>query len=719
MTLDTDWRDLQATFIGELEERVRDLGSLLLRLERGEGGDPGRIELLGALFREAHNLKGAARAVGSDHVESLAHALESALTAGQSYGLQPVGPWFDAVYRAIDTLGPLYYSAVDGNAAVTIDLAGALGGLRIDPSEGANPPANGVVEVKVPPVANPRIPAAVDPAVPASTTVRVAVDKLDTLLALAGELSVAQIRIKERLRELRDLRHGFDEWRREWRGTRQYPAAFRRSTANGELVDRKAAQQLEGLLRLVERADLHAQALFQQTDSATAELAKDTAQLEMVSRDLESEVMAVRLMPVASVFGPLARLVRDLAREENKEVELVLEGAGTEIDRKILEQLRDPLMHMLRNAVDHGIESPAERQSRGKPALGTIRLVASHRGGLVAIQVEDDGAGLYPARIRETAVSKGFLTREQAEVADESAIIDLIFRPGFSTRAAVTETSGRGVGMDVVREHVESLNGQVRVASQFGHGSSFTILIPLTLATTRAILVEQSGQLFGIPSATVERTSRVLEHLFVQIDGHRTIQIEQQPVVAIELAHVLRLRAASTVTANPEVWRQFFIVRQADRRVALLVDRLIGEQEVMIKSLGWPLRRVPNVSGAALLGSGQMVVILNPSDLVETGGKLPRLELIPSDAVVVGAPVQPAPPARKRVLVVDDSVTTRTLERSILEVAGYEVLVASDGVDALNVLRREPIDLVVSDIDMPRLDGFALTAELRRYAKLT
>jgi two-component system chemotaxis sensor kinase CheA len=272
--------------------------------------------------------------------------------------------------------------------------------------------------------------------------------------------------------------------------------------------------------------------------------------------------------------------------------------------------------------------------------------------------------------------------------------------------------------MDVVREHVESLHGHILVASSPGRGTAFTILIPLTLATTRAILVEQGGQIFGVPSATVERTSRVREQQFVQIDGHRTIQIEHQPIVAIELADILQLRTARSIGPKPEDWRPFFVVRQADRRVALLVDRLIGEQEVMIKSLGWPLRRVPNVSGAALLGSGQMVVILNPSDLVETGGKLPRIGRVQVKVDALDAVIQPIEVIKKRLLVVDDSLTTRALERSILEAAGYEVVVASDGVDALSILRSQSIDLVVSDVDMPRLDGFALTAEIRRDAKL-
>jgi two-component system chemotaxis sensor kinase CheA len=423
----------------------------------------------------------------------------------------------------------------------------------------------------------------------------------------------------------------------------------------------------------------------------------------------------VRLLSVATIFGPFERMVRDLARVQGKEIHLVLEGSAVEIDRKILEQLRDPLMHLVRNAVDHGIERPNERAARGKPHAGTIRLTALQRGNAVEIAVEDDGAGLDPSRLRQSAIEKGFLSPNEATALDDQAAMELIFQPGLSTSATVTETSGRGVGMDVVRAHVERLNGQIRVSSTPGQGTRLMIRVPLTLATTRAILVEQSGQTFVIPSAMIERSARVQERDLVNLEGRRAVVIDGHPIPIVELADALEQPRTAAGDQSAPHWRPFFVLRQDDRCVALLVDGLLGEQEIVVKRLGWPLRRVRNVGGAAVLGSGQTVAILNPFDLLKTALKLVGGKAKPAAPVSIAAP--PAP-RQRHVLVVDDSLPTRTLVRSILDAAGYATAVAADGAEALKALRASPIDLVVSDIEMPEVDGFALTAEIRRDEKL-
>jgi two-component system chemotaxis sensor kinase CheA len=434
----------------------------------------------------------------------------------------------------------------------------------------------------------------------------------------------------------------------------------------------------------------------------------------MVTRSIEDEVMAVRLLPAAAVFAPFQRMVRDLGHEHDKDVRLLVEGGETEIDRKILEQLRDPLMHLLRNAVDHGVEAPHERVRAGKPRTATVRLSAAQRGGQIEIVVEDDGQGIDPAHVRQRAVARGLITAEQAAVLDDAGATELIFHRGFSTRQIVTETSGRGVGMDVAREHVERLGGSVKVESTPGQGTQFVLTVPLTLATTRAVVVEQGGQVCAIPSAGVERMGRVRESDVLRLEGRRAVSIEGRAVPLVELGSVLE-RAPSA--AHPAgVARPYLVLRQGDRRVAVLADRLVDEQEIVVKSLGWPLRRVRNVGGAAVLGSGQTAVILNATDLLKSGLKLAGTAAGISGGMADGG--GPAEVAMKRLLVVDDSLTTRTLVRSILEAAGYDVSVAVDGADALRILRERSFDLVVSDVQMPNVDGFALTAEIRRDPQL-
>lgn len=732
MDKDARWQQLHATFNGELVKRVDALNRLLLRLERDVSDERTRRELCDALFREVHSLKGAARVLDLGVVEQLAHALEGALEqARQSVTLMD-GCWFAAVYQAVDLFHPLYQGTRDGTGTAT-QLSNVLAGLQhsehgysaqiqavarvtkvseADSETSVIAPQRVIADIIMPPADAPRRQDTTSMHSTTSDSVRVAVSKLDGLLAQAGELMVTHTRIEQRQRELRELRQGLDGWRREWRAQRGVRRSLRRGSRSTPNGSGGPTREWELLLQWCEQAEQRLETVVQQVEEITTQLRHDTAQLGQVTRAIEDDVMAVRLLPVGGIFGPLERMVRDLARAQAKDIQLLVSGNDTEIDRKILEQLRDPLMHMLRNAVDHGIESPMVRAAAGKSPAGTIRLRATHQGSTVVIELADDGAGLDPQRLRQSAVAKGLLSQGDAAALDDQAAVELIFQPGFSTSAAVTETSGRGVGMDVVRAHVEQLNGQIKTWSAPGHGTDFTITLPLTLATTRVILVEQGGHIFAIPSAMIERNARLQERQIVRLEGRRAVAIEGVPVPVVELAEVL-VRPPGNLS-DPDAWRAFFVLRQDDRRLALLVDRLVGEQEIVVKPLGWPLRRVRNVGGAAVLPSGQTVAILHPADLLKTGLKLSAEG---SHSVARPPSAVPSPP-RRRVLVVDDSLITRTLERSILEAAGYETEVAADGTEALSVLRRQPIDIVVSDIEMPRLDGFGLTAEIRRDEQL-
>jgi two-component system chemotaxis sensor kinase CheA len=739
--IDPRWQQLKAAFAVELEERVRELNRLLLSLEGGALDQSGRQETVEALFREAHSLKGAARAVEIPDVEQVAHALESALAAARDGAVTPEGDWFDRLYRAVDALPALFTAQEDGAAATGV-LAELLRELNDIPRQIDGPAAVPVVSAgaPAPPTAEQRpeapdaeaeppggpnqsptaesVPAAQsrtpDGAVRSSVdTVRVAVAKLDALLAHAGQLAVTHKRVEQRLGELRELREDLLSWRRAWRSARGVRASVQRAMPTLTADDGRGRHDLQTLLRLLDQAEERTQRLAQLSDETFGQARQDTTQLGLLSEALTDVVLSVRLLPVASIVGPFERMVRDLARASGKQVQLEVVGGETEMDRKILEQLRDPLVHLLRNAVDHGLELPAEREAAGKPALGTIRLTAAQRGSAIEVTLEDDGTGLDPARLRAVVEQKGLLSAEKAAGLDDRAAVELIFLPGFSTRTTVTQTSGRGVGMDVVRENVERLNGHVSVESRPGQGTRFVLAVPLTLATTRAVLVEQMGQSYALPASSIEGTFRGRPDAEPRAEGRPIVEYQGRPLPLADLGALLELEMLDGSVANP-AWRSYVVLRQGERRVVLHVDRLIGEREIVVKSLGWPLSRVRNVSGAAVLGSGQVVMILNPADVLKAGLRLPTDRGTPS--------LRRAAPARaerrRRVLVADDSLTTRTLERSILEAAGYDVQIAADGGEALHVLRGQPIDLVVSDVDMPVLDGFALTSEIRRDEKL-
>ncbi len=698
-------QQLLTTFEVEVTARLAALDRGLLALEEADGLDTATTAFTD-LYTAAYNLQGAARVIDLADVAHLAGVLAAAIEHARRPDETLVVAWFTAVRRAVAFL-PVLVAAERAGSRLP-EFFDVLADLAAPPGTAA-----ASAEAADPMTAAPQ--PAVVASIPAPESVRVGVGKLDIMLAQSGELAVTRIRIEQRLAELTQMRDALSGWQRTWRASRRQRASLRRHIA-GLSGETGLARELEALLRSAERAESRVQSFGQEIAGLTARLRQDVAQLEQVSQGLADEVLAARLIPLSSIFGPFERLIRDLARDQGKMVEVVLGGGGTEIDRKILERLRDPLMHMLRNAVDHGIELPADRIANGKPKSGHLRLTAANRGGAIAITLADDGAGLDQARLRAAAIRKGLLTPDLASVLDEPATFALIFQPGFSTTQVATATSGRGVGMDVVRDEVTRLGGHIHTASTPGSGTTFTITVPLTLATTRAILVEYAGRSLAIPSASIERTARVRASSLVTLEGRQATMIDGHPVPIIELADVLAL--PPTVWQNdPRAWRPFFVLREDDRRVALLIDRLIGEQELVIKPLGWPLRRVRNVSGAAVLGSGETIVILNPADLLHGGLRLARM-----GAGAVTRPTQETrravSRARRRVLIVDDSLTTRMLERGILEAAGYDTAVAGDGAEALDLLARETVDLVLSDVEMPRLDGFGLTAAIRRDARL-
>ncbi len=701
---------LIAAFHVEHMERVNAIEHLIKRLAEAAGrrayGD-----ILAALMRETHSLKGAARAVEQEHVERWAHAFEEALAEARRADHAPTAEWVSAAQSAAAGFVIPADPNVDPGMARFPDLLRVATEARragvVEPTaavlDDRRPLPKAGVEIGLEPAdkatghTNPQ---------PTSDSVRVPVGKLDTLLAQAGELTVTHIRLAQRLTELRETRDSLFESRRDQRRGRTLRAAIRRAPIT---------RDVEALLLFTEQAEERSAALSRRIEELNGRLQQDVAQLALVSGSLETDILGIRLLPAATILNPLERVVRDLARTQGKEIRLSISGREIEVDRRILEHLRDPLLHMVRNAIDHGIETPKERQATGKTREGAIALSVAPRGGVVEIVIEDDGAGMDPDLIRLSAIKKGFLSEESARALDDQGALDLIFRAGFSTKTIATEVSGRGVGMDVVHEHIERLGGLITIWSMPGRGARFTIRVPITLATTRAILVEQSEQVFAIPSTLIERTARVQERDIVSLEGRRAVAVEGRPVPVVELHEVLGLLPSVERERNVKGWRSYFVLRQDEGRVAVLVDQFIGEQEIVVKRLAWPLRRVRNVGGAAVLGSGQTIAILNPADLLkialktESGwGRQAASEL----SAAASAPRQ------RRVLVVDDSLPTRTLERSILETAGYGTLAAGDGVEALKILRSETIDLVLSDIEMPRLDGFALTAEIRREEKL-
>jgi two-component system chemotaxis sensor kinase CheA len=658
---------LLAIFAVETEEHLQAMNRHLLSLESDAQGES-RAVLLPELFREAHSLKGSARAVNLSEVEALAHELEDLFARMKEGQLEPDGELLERAYRQLDSIEKLVRAATGGGSGGTQPLA---------------PGRNGDERTEVP---APR-PHATD------DTVRVATAKLDVLMSEVGELLVTQLGAEQRLVDARSLEAELAEWESAWRKLR------RRGARASPDADSAA---------FIEESTLRLRATRKALGDLCGTLEADVRSRAQVTADLGADVRRLRMLPVATLFDSFPRMVRDLAHDRRKEAAVTMDDGRTEVDRSVLEQMKDPLTHLLRNCIDHGIERPDVRAAAGKPRAGNVSLTARQRGDSLIIEVTDDGAGIDPAHVRATAAEKGLLAPGAAAELSDREALSLIFRSGFSTSPIITDLSGRGVGLDVVREKVERLNGSIEVQSDLGKGTTFSLSVPLSVSTVHCLLLEVGGQTFALPVTGVERIVRVAADQIQRAEGREVVLIDGRPVVLAALSDVLGLEAPRR-GAEPNSKRPVVVLAVQERRVALQVDGLARTQELVTKSLPEPLFRVRHIAGAAILGSGRVAMILSSSDLITSVERA-------QGAIPTAIRATEATPAT--ILVAEDSITTRTLEKSILEAAGYRVSVAGDGLAAWSLLQANGCDLLLADVEMPEMDGFELTAKVRADQRL-
>jgi two-component system chemotaxis sensor kinase CheA len=533
-------------------------------------------------------------------------------------------------------------------------------------------------------------------------TIRVETRNLDSLMTQAGELTVTKIRIAHRLAQIEEIVNLWEEWSRDTFVNRFAFEEIGRGNRDGAV---KAP--LAGLVQnLHHRAEERLERLGAIVNRLRGAVYEDTARLEVVADELEEGIRTLRLLPLSTIFNLFPRMVRDLGRQEGKQVQLIVEGGETRADKRILEEMKDPLTHMIRNAIDHGIETPAERLAAGKPPVATIRLRGCQTAANIIIQVEDDGRGLDMESIKRTALKRGICREVELAAMSESQIQSLIFAPGFSTRTFVTEVSGRGVGLDVVRTNVERLKGTIQVESSPGRGCRLRLQLGTTLATAHVLLVAVGGQPWALPVEFVQMARLVyLEEIFT-IEGRETILLDSQPVSVVPLADLLELPASVNTLSVSSAASPCIILKVGEERLGLLVEALLDEQDVVLKPQSKLLKRVRNVAGATILGTGEVCMVLNPQDLLKS---------VLRHALAV-TPLKGVERAKRKqvILLVEDSIATRTQEKRILESAGYEVATAVDGLDGFNKLKTRSFDAVVSDIQMPNLDGLGLTAKIRQ-----
>jgi len=745
--------DLLNIFWEEVSEYLSSLNEGLLQVEMVDGDE--QHKLLTEMNRYAHSMKGAARAVGMGFIERTAHFMEELFHAALEDGFKLTPEIADSIYDGLDLIQNVV-DGVDNNEEVVKEVlanleksADSITGnapddeeivskqqklnaildekiktatdefpaLNIEPKPTPTPPKKKttpkIEAVEVPIIESDDEDTATDnvlevgDALPTMAiraieeSIRVPVSKLDNLMAQASELAIAKMQGEERARVLGEMIQKLTRWQREWRSVRAAYIRLARRMQDNDTPD----AELNTVFKFLEANQRYLTESNREMAQLRQLLAQDNMQINTLSDQLQDDVSRLRMMPFETIVGGFQRMVRDIARDLGKQVRLSIIGTTVEIDKTVLDALKDPLMHLLRNSLDHGLESPTERESHGKPATGTIGIHVEQRGSEILIRISDDGRGLDLNRIRMKAIEKGIITSKEANALSPEDTQNLIFQSGFSTNDTVNSLSGRGLGMDIVRDRIEGLRGRVTVSSTYREGSIFTLSVPVSLTRIRCILLSISDENYAIPSIMVSRMMDYPRSNVFTAEGKDMVTINDQPMPLVSMGAIL------DIPANYDTERELFplvALQSADRIVAFEVDELYSETELVLKPLGHELQNIPFVSGAALLGTGEVIIVFDANDLIRkaSGVALPRRRM---------TMVRPATPEvrRIRVLVADDSITTRTLEKNILETAGFEVHVAMDGLEAWQMLTEVEVDLVISDVEMPNLTGLELAARIK------
>ena len=706
-------RDASLLELFQIETRtqVQVLNDGLLALEK----NPTSAPQLEACMRAAHSLKGAARIVDLHPAVRIAHAMEDCLVAAQEGRLRLQAADIDALLLGTDLLQRVATPGVELDAEIGDLVARLSSAPNAPPPQTPRPPRPSdylppIVRIEdepadtgPAPVETPPVPAAApsrrssDRGVGEGERVlRVTADTLNKLLGLSSETLVESQWVGPfstamlRLRRLQaGAAHALD-------GLRAVLAEHQ--------LDARGQTALDEAHRILEQCQ-------RELTQRTSEVDEFGWRMNHLTRRLYDTALACRMRPFGDGVGGMARMVRDLGRSLGKQVRLEIEGENTQVDRDILEKLDAPLMHLLRNAVDHGIEAPATRERAGKPAEGLITLSARHSAGMLLVELADDGSGISLDHLRDEVVERKLTNSETAARLTEAELLEFLFLSGFSTRDEVTEISGRGVGLDVVQTMVRQLRGAVRVYSQQGQGTRFVLEMPLSLSVVRSLLVEVQDEIYAFPLAYVSHSLQVDAKDIEQLEGQQHFRFQDRQIGLVSARQILRAGEAAAVSETLPV----VVVGDHDRLYGIAVDRYVGERTLVVQPLDPRLGKVQDVMAGSLMDDGTPLLILDVEDMLVSvqklieGGRLSRVD---------GGSGAAAERRRKRVLVVDDSLTVRELERKLLLNRGFDVAVAVDGMDGWNMLRNEDFDLIVTDVDMPRMDGIELVSRIKADPKL-
>lgn len=705
--------DYTAIFKAEAEELLTKLENGLVVLET----HPDDFELIKELNRVAHTLKGASRVFNFQEIQNISHKIEEIFVQTGQKTIVFTSGIAEKIFKSIDILKNIL-KEIQSGGNIPADISEIC--RELDECLQQGPPPT-----EEPSVKKLQSPAAAAPeclkrekghekpilnnanglqesrTTPTEEYVRISLSKIKDLNNLAGELGINVLKIPAQIVRIKKL-------------SMLAKDAQKKNSRLSEKFKKELSVQDEGIAMALSRCSTNIEKLKEYSISLYDNISTESYHTTAVVDELRVKMKALRMIPCSSIFESFPRMIRDIAAQEKKEVLFEVSGENTEVDRHVLEVIKPSLIHILRNCVDHGIEEPDKRIALGKPNSGTIKLSAYYQSDNVIITVEDDGRGIDVDLIKEHSLKKHIATEHELAAMTEQEVLNLVFLNGFSTSPIITDISGRGIGLDAAKRNIMDLKGQIFYKTEKDKGTRFTVVLPLTVAITQVLLVKENGMLFALPLRYVYENIKVSLKEFSTIEGKMSIQLREHTVPVVNLREVLDLplmeESNQDDSTNKEVDKEkdvyVVILGFEEKRVGFIVSEIMNTEEVLLKNLGEYLGKINNVSNSAILGSGEVVVVLNVADLIANSSAIHQ---VPAKAKLLHKEEK-----TKKILVVEDSLSVRELEKSIIENHGYTVDTAVDGLDGLDKLLKSNFDLIVTDIQMPRMDGFEFCQTLKK-----
>jgi len=700
---------LMVIFREEAGEHLKAISDGLLELEKKLPQETHQ-QVIETIFREAHSLKGSARSVNHKSILEICQCLETVLSLWKQKKIEISIKSFDLLHTTLNIISQALSDSVDPSLiSKTIEQIKSLSNQETDSVKlPVDLPKNGIKELETTNSESPT--SSTHRQISQGKTIRVSLDKINHFFQEAEETLMIKVLFKAQLNHLKELQSNLFMQEKNLERLLTTVQNLRQNFQQDQ-VKEKNSILTENIFKLSEK-QIHVAKSTRENLTNLLKNAEQNAHIVATTVDkLLDDLKKILMQPMSMLFETLPHMIRDLARELSKEIQVQFHGEDIEVDRRVLEGIKDPIIHLIRNAIDHGIESPQERTHSNKPSIGTIRITATEsEGNNVKLSIADDGQGIDLDKIKQVSLKKGFVSEMELETMSKEDVIKLAFRSDVSTSPIVTELSGRGLGLGIVSENVDKLGGQVEITTHKGRGTTFTLILPLTLATFRGVYVSVGGQQFILPTHNVERVVRVKLENIKRAENRETIVLEGRSFSFVRLEDLLEISKSNSLTKRKD-FTFALIVKGAEQTIAFGVDEVYREEEILVKGLGKQHIRIKNMMAATVTETGGVIPILNPVDLVKSSINVEVKYTSTDESNGVQA-------TKKSILVVEDTITTRLLIKNILTSAGYEVKTAVDGVEALEILQNQAFDLVVTDIEMPRMDGFTLLEKIKTMPQL-